>query len=173
MTNTNDHIEMDTDITYEFTVTEDTIPIYSISPQISNWLTSNLTELRDQYNQKIFGKVNNGYNETTLKTFGKKPVCDIYIDKIEYNQDFDYQFPTQVKTILIFYLKGANNHTYGKVCELHDFIMQQFLSNPEWQSLTGVVKDTRITGSRLMSQPINKKWGVMGVFELTHDLYRH
>ena len=163
---------MDTDITYEFTVTEDTIPVYSISPQISNWLTENLSELRDQYNNIIFGKVNNGYNDNTLKTFGKKPVCDIYIDRIEYNQDFDYQYPTEVKTILIFYLKGANNHTYGKVCELHDFIMQQFLSNPEWRTLTGVVKNTRITGSRLMSQPINKKWGVMGAFELTHELYR-
>ena len=46
MTN-NDHIQMDTDVTYEFTVTEDTIPIYSISPQISNWLTTNLTEQRN------------------------------------------------------------------------------------------------------------------------------
>ena len=165
-------IDMETDITYTFTVTDDTIPIYTISQQISNWIKTNLEGLKDTQGNTIFGKVNHGYNDSTLKTFGKYPVCDVYIDEIEYDLDFDYQAPIKVNTIVLFYLKGANNHTYCKVCELHDYIMQQFISNEDWKSLTGIVKNTWITRSRLMTQPINKKWGVMGAFELTHSLYR-
>ena len=165
-------IIVEPDTTYTFQITEDTLPTYHISPEIMTWITNNLMDLTDNTGNTIFGRVNTGYNESTLKTFGKYPVCDVYINKVDYDRDFDFQSPVNVHTIIIFYLKGANNHTYSKVCELHDYIMQQFLSNPEWQTLDGVVKDTNIESSRLMTQPINKKWSVMGAFELTHKLYR-
>ena len=68
-------------------------------------------------------------------------------------------------------MKGANDTAYIKTCQLHDYIMQQLIENEEWQELEGIVRETVITDSQVMNQPINKKWGVMGAFELKHNLY--
>ena len=156
---------------YEFHFTERTIPDYSISVAISEWLVTNLSSITDDDDNVVFSKVNTGFNENTLKTFGKKPVCDVYINSIEYDTDFDHSAPKTVNTIILFYLKGANNHTYSQVCAIHDYIMQEFIENESFRRLEDVVLDTHITNSELMSQPINKKWGVMGAFELSHQLY--
>jgi hypothetical protein len=156
---------------YEFEFTERSIPDYTIAKCISQWLVQNLSALVDDNDSTVFGKVNTGFNEQSLKSFGKKPVCDIYINRVEYNGDFDYHPPVKVHTILLFYLKGANNYTYGKACELHDIILQGFLENESWRRLEGIVRDTTIHNSELRVQPLNKKWGVMGAFELTHHLY--
>lgn len=168
---TNDDINVDVDLTYSFTVSGKTSPEFTMSTRISQWLTENLSNLTDDEHQIIFSKVNNGYNENTLKTFGAKPVCDVYINNIDYNTDFDITKPTKVNTIVLFYLKGANNVTYMKVCTLHDYIMQEFATNTEFKELDGIVRDTIIKNSEIMMQPINKKWGVMGAFELSHILY--
>ena len=146
MTNNNDDITVDIDLSYQFKVSGKTSPDFTMSTQISQWLVDNLT-------------------------FGKQPVCDVYIDHIDYDTDFDFNRPKTAHTIVLFYLKGANNHTYMQVASLHDYIMQEFTTNPEFKELTGVVRDTFVNGSKLMMQPINKKWGVMGAFELTHALF--
>lgn len=164
-------IELDVDATYTFNFTERVCEDYKLATAISNWLKQNLESLTDDDNHTIFSKVNNGYNENTLKTFGKKPVCDVYIDSVEYDGDFDYHTPRSVKTIIIFYSKGANNHNYMQICSIHDYIMQEFIENESFRRLQSIVKDTYITNSELMTQPINKKWGVMGAFELSHQLY--
>ena len=164
-------IEVPMDETYTFHISERTIPEYTISTAISQWLVSNLESLVDDYNHVIFSKVNCGFNENTLKTFGKKPTCDVYINSVEYNTDFDYSAPEAVNTIILFYMKGANNNAYMQCCALHDYIMQEFLENESFRRLDGVVRDTYITNSELMNQPFNKKWGVMGAFELSHKLY--
>ena len=164
-------MKVETDIEYEFTVTEDTALDFKFATSISNWLCTNMANLTDTNDKTIFGKVNTGFDENTLKTFGKKPVCDVYINNVEYNTDFDNHKPEQVHTIILFYMKGANNNTYMKACELHDYILQELVSNENYRRLTDVVRDTYITNSELMTQPINKKWGVMGAFELTHILY--
>lgn len=49
--------------------------------------------------------------------------------------------------------------------------MQEFNVNEDFQCLAGVVIETYITNSQLMMQPIRKKWGVMGAFELSHQLF--
>lgn len=167
----NDDITVDVDLTYTFTISEKTLPDYTMSTAISQWLVDNLTNLKDDNNKTIFSKVNTGFNENSLKTFGKQPVCDVYINRIEYDTDFDITKPTKVNTIVLFYLKGANNHTYMQVASLHDYIMQEFATNTEFKELPGIVRDTIIMNSQLMMQPINKKWGVMGAFELSHILY--
>lgn len=164
-------IEYEMDETYTFNITERTIPDYKISTAISEWLVSNLEGLVDDDNHVIFSKVNTGFNENSLKTFGVKPTCDVYINSVEYDTDFDYSAPTAVNTIILFYMKGANNNAYMQCCALHDYIMQEFLENESYRRLDGVVRDTYITNSELMTQPINKKWGVMGAFELSHKLY--
>lgn len=166
-----DIVEVDLDERYTFTVTGRTVEDYTMSTSISQWLQGNLEALLDDNDEAIFGKVNTGFNESTLKTFGKKPVCDIYINNVEYDGNFDYHIPVKVHTIVLFYLKGANNHTYSKACELHDYIMQEFIENKEYRHLDNIVKDTYIMNSELRIQPLQKKWGVIGAFELTHTLY--
>lgn len=170
MTNQDD-ITVDVDLTYTFTISEKTLPDYTMSTAISQWLVDNLSNLKDDNDKIIFSKVNTGFNENSLKTFGKQPVCDVYINRIEYGTDFDVCSPKRVNTIVLFYLKGANNHTYMQVASLHDYIMQEFATNPDFKELPGIVRDTIIRNSQLMMQPINKKWGVMGAFELSHTLY--
>ena len=169
--NNDDKIIVDIDLSYQFQVSGKTSPDFTMSTQISQWLVDNLSALTDDNGKVIFSKVNTGFNENSLKTFGKQPVCDVHINRIEYNTDFDICSPKQVKTIILFYLKGANNHTYMQIASLHDYIMQEFSTNDDFKELDGIVRNTIINNSQLMMQPINKKWGVMGAFELTHTLY--
>ena len=163
-------VEVDLDELYTFTISGRVQPEYSMSTQISNWLQTNLSSLKDDYNTSLFGKVNLGFSEESLRTFGKKPVCDIYIDNIVYSTDFDRQEPVKVNTMVLFYFKGANSPVYSKACQLHDLLMQEFLTNEEWRR-SDIVRATSITNSEIRIQPLNKKWGVIGAFQLSHDLY--
>ena len=156
---------------YEFAVTEKTIPDYRMCGQISQWIHNNLEELTDDDDHVIFGKVNYGYNEETLKSFGKKPVADVYIDNIDYSSDFTVHTPITAHSIIIFHVKGGNDSAYLKACQLHDYIMQQFIDNEDWKCLTDMVVDTVITNSELLNHPRNG-WAVMGAFEVEHTLYR-
>lgn len=157
--------------TYTFTITEKLQPDYGMTTQILEWIQSNLESLVDDYGHKIFGKVNTGFNDNILKTFGKRPVCDVYVRSVEYEGDFDGHIPIKVHSIVLFYLKGANNQSYLKGCELHDLVMQEFITNNTFKHLTDVVKDTYIMNSEIRNQTIRGGYGVMGAFELTHDLY--
>jgi len=162
---------IDPDAVYHFNVIDDTAPEYTITQQIIQWIKTNLEGLKDSNHKTIFGKVNYGYSESTLKSFGSLPVADIYVNNITYGDDFDYHNPKELHSIIICHLKGTNNHTYLKACELHDYVMQQFIGNPDFNELEGKVKKTFITNSEVMLNPGNKKWGVMCAFEITHLLY--
>ena len=163
--------EVDTDITYTFKVTERTSDITGVTTQILEWLHDNLEDLRDDLNKKIFGKVNYGFNDDNIKTFGRKPVCDVYLNKVEYDGDFEDHIPIKVNTFLIFYLKGANNHTYLKACELHDYLVSVLSNTESFKRLDNVVRDTYITNTEVRNQKIRGGYGVLGAFELTHTLY--
>lgn len=169
--NTEEVVPVNIDLTTEFTITEKLVPDFMMATKISEWLHNNISNLTDDKDKKIFNKVSYGFDSEKLKTFGKKPTADIYIDHVEYNRDFDYMRPVSVHTIVVFYMKGANDVAYRKTAELHDYLMQEFISNDDWRLLDGIVRDTMISNSQLMSQPASKRWGVMGVFELTHHLY--
>lgn len=165
-------VNVDIDAEYLFTITESTSnPDYRMARSVSEWLHDNLEALTDDNDVPIFSKISYGYDEQKLKTFGKKPTADIYIDHVEYDSTLDNCAPVSVHTIVIFYMKGANDAAYLKTTELHDLLMQMFLTDEDWQRLNGVVRNTVITNSQLMSQPGNKKWGCMGAFQLTHYLY--
>lgn len=166
-----DEVNVNVNLTEEFTISEKLTPDFRMATRISEWLHNNISNLTDDNNYKIFNKVSYGFDSEKLKTFGKKPTADIYIDHVEYNRDFDYMRPVSVHTIVVFYMKGANDVAYKKTEELHDYLMQEFISNDDWRILNGLVRDTLITNSQLMSQPGNKKWGAMGVFELNHKLF--
>ena len=162
---------INTDVRYRLEISEKTSPDYKMSATISTWLQKNLKNLCDDHNNKIFGKVNLGFDENNLKGFGKKPICDVYINSFEYSSDFDFRKPETAHSIIIFYMKGANDDSYLQCCQLHDYIMQEFIENESFKRLKNIVRDTYITNSELMNQPINKKWGVMGALELAHELY--
>ena len=164
-------VEVDMDESYLFTITEQLQRDYGFSHQIITWLQANMQSLVDDYNHPIFGKVNLGFSEESLRTFGKKPVCDVYLNGVEYTGDFDNHYPSTVKTIVLFYFKGANSPVYLKATELHDLVMQKFLTEEGFQRLPDIVRETYVTNSEIRIQPIQKKWGVMGAFELTHHLY--
>lgn len=165
-------INVDPNAEYLFTITEETSnPDYRMARSVSEWLHYNLEALTDDNDIPIFSKISYGYDEQKLKTFGKKPTADIYIDHVEYGGTLDNPAPESVHTIIIFYMKGANDVAYLKTTELHDLLMQKFLTDEDWKTLTGVVRNTVITDSQLMSQSGNKKWGCMGAFQLTHYLY--
>lgn len=168
---TEDNTIVDIDETYTFDVTEKTTLDYRMAVRILSWISENLENLVDDHDRPIFGKVNTGFNDSTLKSFGKKPVADVYINNVEYTSDFEVNYPSNVNSIIIFYLKGANNPTYMKASELHDFIMQEFIENEEFRCLESVVRNTTITNSEIQNQPIQKKWGVIVAFELKHNLY--
>ncbi len=167
-------IEIGPDATFQFCVSGQTQSSFKVSVAVSEWLVNNLSSLKDDNDKIIFNKVSNGFNQNKLKTFSGHPTCDVYINSIDYETDFDYCQPVNVNTIVLFYFKGANNKAYMKACELHDYIMQEFITNDSWKTLTvkdkQIVQDTVITNSQLMMQPIQKNWGVMGAFELSHKL---
>ena len=165
---TSNDIEVDPDTTYRIELHGKTTPQYTISQKISAWLQENLEALTDDHNKKLFSRVNTGYNEETLKTFGRQPVCDVYINNVEYQDTFEVTQPDKVNTIILFYMKGASNKTYMDACALHDYIMQEFITNDSFRELEGIVSNTRIENSELRIQPIRKKWGVIGAFELSH-----
>ena len=165
-------VNVDPDAEYLFTITEKTSnPDYRMAKRVSEWLHDNLAGLTDDNDVPIFNKISYGYDSEKLKTFGKKPTADIYIDHVEYDPNLDNCPPVSVHTTIIFYMKGANDVAYLKTTELHDLLGQMFQTDDDWKWLAGVVKDTVITNSQLMSQPGNKKWGCMGVFQLAHELY--
>ena len=169
---TDEKMTIEVDHDYVFQISQDTSnPDYRMAKSVSEWIHDNLEALTDDNDITIFSKISYGYDAEKLKTFGKKPTADIYIDRVEYDGTLEDWTPRSVHSIIIFYMKGANDVAYLKTAELHDLLMQMFLTDEDWKILPGVVRETIITNSQLMTQPGNKRWGVMGVFELAHYLY--
>lgn len=163
--------EVDIDITYEFCLTKSTSPDYKCSKSIIQWLKGNLEGLTDDNDNTVFSKVNYGYNEDTLKGFGKKPVADVYINNITYSSDLYTNVPDKVNSIIICYLKGNMNKTYEKACELTDFLIQEFEENKAFRELSSVVRNTFVLNVEIQVIPNGKNYGVLCAFELEHDLY--
>lgn len=164
-------MNIETDITYHFEVKEETCLDYKFTSSILEWITGYLSELTDSNNKRIFSKVNCGYNEDTLRSFGNKPVVDVLLKETGYDSDFQSNLPNTEHTVLLCYLKGSNNHTYMKACELHDFLLQELIENESCRKLEDIVLDTLISKSTIEQAPFGKKWGVIVGFELTHKLY--
>ena len=161
---------MDMNVTYEFEIDEMVLPDYRVTNTMLTWLRNNLDNLKDNDKKKIFHRVNIGYNERSLKGFGNKPVCDVYLDNIDYRTDFDLNQPASVNTVIIVTLKGNANNTYGKALDLTDYIIQEFIENNDWRELDRVVKETHITDTQVQINPDNKVWSTMIIFQLNHVL---
>lgn len=163
--------EYELDLEYEFNLEEETHPDYRVTKQIMEWLKDNMESLTDSHNRSVFSKVNYGYNENTIKGFGKKPICDVYINELNYSNDLKTNTPSTVNTFIISYLKGNMNTVYLKACELTDYLLQGFEENEEWRELLYVVRNTRVKNVELQLIPGNKTYGVLCAFELEHELY--
>ena len=174
---------LEVDAEYCFDLEAETHPDYRITRHIMEWLKQNMEDLTDSNNHRVFSKVNYGYNENTLKGFGKKPVCDVYINNLQYDTDFDSNRPNNVNSFIICYLKGNMNNAYLKACELTDYLLQGFELNTDWRELTitstvdnetnynRIVRDTFIRNVELQIIPGSKTYGVLCAFELEHELY--
>ena len=174
-----DNIDVDVDAEYSFNLEEVTGSDYKVSKHIVEWLKENMENITDDDNHKLFSKVNYGYNENTIKGFGKKPVCDVYINNITYGSDFAHNIPTTVNSFIICYLKGNMNNAYLKACELTDYLIQEFNDNEDFRRLTltdngtlNIVRDTYIRNVELQVIPGSKTYGVLCAFELEHELIR-
>ena len=172
-------IFMDVDIEYEFDLEPEITIDYRISKQILEWLKENMENITDSNDKKLFSKVNYGYTEDTIKGFGKKPVCDVYINNITYDSDLHVNVPSSVTSFIICYLKGNMNNAYLKATELTDYLIQEFNDNPEFRELQlhenddtlNIVRDTFIRNVELQVIPGAKTYGVLCAFELEHELY--
>ena len=171
---------MEVDIEYEFDLEPETITDYQCSKHIVEWLKENMESIKDSRGHKLFSKVNYGYNQDTIKGFGKKPVCDVYINNISYNSDLTHNIPDNVTSFIICYLKGNMNNAYLKACELTDYLIQEFNVNPVFRELSitddgetlNIVRDTFIRDIELQIVPSSKSYGVICAFELEHELIR-
>lgn len=164
-------INMDLDLTYTFSLDQKTLYDYRCTKEIIQWLKGNMESLTDDKGNTLFSKVNFGYNENTLKGFGKKPVCDIYIDSLDYSSDLETNVPSSVRSFIICYLKGNMNNAYLKACELTDFIVQEFEETNSFRELPTIVRETFIRNVELQIIPGTKTYGVLVAFELEHELY--
>lgn len=162
---------IEVDATYEFDLEEITTEDYRCSKRIVEWLQSTLSNVEDAKGRKVFSKVNYGYNEETIKSFGKKPVADVYINNSGYETDFQGNRPVNVTSFIICYLKGNMNATYLKACELNDFLTQKFMEDTDFRELENVVKTTYIRDNAITIIPSGKTYGVLCAFELEHELY--
>ena len=174
---------MDVDIEYEFDVEPLTDEDYKCSKTIVEWLKQNTESLRDIHDNPLFSKVNYGYNSETLKTFGK-PVCDVYINNIDYDSDLQNNVPESVTSFIICSLKGNMNTAYIKACELNDYLTQVFNTNQNFRVLSltdtiddqlvvrNIVRDTFIRDNEIQITPSGKSYGVIVAFELEHELIK-
>ncbi len=163
-------MNVDTNIIYDFEIDQRVLPDYRVTNTVLRWLQNNFSNLVDNNNKQIFHRVNLGYNENSLKGFGNRPVCDVYLNNIEYRTDFDLNCPESINTVVVVTLKGNANNTYSKALDLTDYIVQEFIENSSWQQLDHVVKDTIITDTQIQINPNSKVWSTMILFELNHVL---
>lgn len=172
---------MDVNVEYEFDLGPITHNDYKCANTIIEWLKSNMESVKDSNDNALFSKVNYGYNEDTIKGFGKKPVCDVYINNLNYDSDLSSNTPSAVTSFIICYLKGNMNNAYMKATELCDYLIQEFNDNESFRKLSlvdteggvcNVVRDTFIRDVQFQIIPSGKTYGVICAFELEHELIK-
>lgn len=169
---------MKVDVEYEFQLEPITHGNYKCAKSIVEWLHNNMENITDSRGKTLFSKVNYGYNEDTIKGFGKKPVCDVYINSMSYDSDLSSNTPGSVTSFIICYLKGNMNNAYLKATELCDYLIQEFNDNEEFRvlsileddSVLNIVRDTFIRDVEFQVIPSGKTYGVICAFELEHIL---
>lgn len=163
--------EIEINESYNYCFTDTITPDYKVCHAIIKWLQSNLETLTDDNKETIFSKVNLGYSEDKLKSFTKKATCDVHINTETFENDFESSKPDKVESIIVFKLKGNNNRVAETATMILDYLVQEFITNPDFKELPEIVSDTRITNAGIRQQPGTGNWYCLGVIELSHHLF--
>lgn len=157
-------------IIYDFTIDECVFPDYKVNQTVLTWLQENMASITDDNKKPLFNRVNLGFNEDTIRGFSDKPVCDVYLNNVDYKNDFDFNTPNSINSIIVVSLRGKANNTYLKALEIQDYITQEFIENLNFRELDSIVSETRITNSRIEMNQYNKILTTLIIFELNHVL---
>jgi hypothetical protein len=164
-------VEIEINESYNYCFKDSIIPDYRGCHAIILWLQENLENLTDDNDDPIFSKVNLGYSEDKLKSFTKKATCDVHINNVSFDNDFESSKTDKVDSIVVFKLKGNNNRVAETATMILDYLIQEFATNKDFRELSGIVSDTRITNAGIRQQPNNSNWYCLGVIELSHHLF--
>lgn len=162
---------LEVDETYTYPLAESIIPDYKFTYQLTSWLKSNLESLADDDGNTIFAKVNIGFGEDNVKSFGNRATCDVHINTVEFEDDFGNSRIDIINSIIVFKIKGNQETAMIESTKILDYLIQEFITNSEFKTLTDYVQDTRLTNAGLREQPNKSNWYVLGVLELQHHLF--
>lgn len=157
-------------VIYDFEIDEVVYPDYKVGHTVLTWLQGNLASITDDNTKPLFNRVNLGFNEDTIRNFTDKPICDVYLNNVDYKNDFDFNTPDNINSIIVISLRGKANNTYGKALQIQDYITQEFIENLNFRELDRIVSETRITNSRIEMNRENKILTTLIIFELNHVL---
>ena len=163
--------EIEINTAYHYCLKDSITPDYRGCHAIIKWLQENLENLTDDNKETIFNKVNLGYSEDKLKSFTKKATCDVHINTVTFDNDFESSKTDKVESIIVFKLKGNNNRVAETATQLLDYLIQEFITNNDFKELPGIVSDTRITNAGIRQQTGTGNWYCLGVIELSHHLF--
>lgn len=164
-------MDYEVDEIYEFDLAPLITGDYRILAELATWLKDNMESITDSKGNTLFGKVNYGYDEQIIKSFAKKPICNIYVGDVDFTTEFQNNFPDSVTSYIVVYLKGKINKTYELACDIGDYLIQEFMSNPEFRS-SRIVNTTSVNDFRLKLIPNAHDYGVICALELQHKLKR-
>lgn len=164
-------VEIEINESYNYCFKDSIIPDYRGCHAIIKWLQNNLENLTDDNKETIFNKVNLGYSEDKLKSFTKKATCDVHINRVIFDDDFESSKTSKIESIIVFKLKGNNNRVAETATQLLDYLIQEFITNNDFKELPGIVSDTRITNAGIRQQSGTGNWYCLGVIELSHHLF--
>lgn len=162
---------LEVDETYTYPLAESIIPDYKFTYQLTSWLKSNLESLADDDGNTIFAKVNIGFGEDNVKSFGNRATCDVHINTVEFEDDFGNSRIDIINSIIVFKIKGNQETAMIESTKILDYLIQEFITNSEFKTLTDYVQDTRLTNAGLREQSNKSNWYVLGVLELQHHLF--
>lgn len=139
--------------------------------QLTSWLKSNLESLTDDDDNPIFAKVNIGFGEDNVKSFGNRATCDVHVNTIEFENDFEESMVDKINSIIVFKIKGNQESAMLEATKILDYLIQEFRTNESFKTLDNYIKDTRLKDAGLREQPNKSNWYVLGVLELQHHIF--
>ena len=164
-------VDLDLDEVFSLKLSKKFIPDYKFTYALTSWLKSNLESLTDDDDNKIFAKVNIGFAEDNVKSFGNRATCDVHINTVNFEDDFESSRIDKIDSIIVFKIKGNQEKAMIEATKILDYLIQEFITNDSFKTLSKYVKDTRLTNAGLREQPNKSGWYVLGVLELEHHIF--
>lgn len=164
-------VNLELDEVFTLKLSKKCIPDYKITYALTSWLKSNLESLTDDDDNKIFAKVNIGFAEDNVKSFGNRATCDVHVNTVNFEDDFESSRIEKIDSIIVFKIKGNQETAMIEATKILDYLIQEFITNDSFKTLSKYVHDTRLTNAGLREQPNKSGWYVLGVLELEHHIF--